>query len=138
VRVEARVVHGVAGFLYLVAGVYAWWTDHETSVEWTGTIVLLLAGTLGAMCGLYFGFVSRRIPPRPEDREEADIADGAGEVGFFPPYSYWPPAIGASAAIAASGVVFAQWWLLLVGLIAVLGAAGGTLFEFYAGSRRVS
>lgn len=135
-RVEARIFNGVAGFLYLVAGVYAWWTDHNGRVEWAGTIALLFSGTLGAMCGFYFGFVSRRISPRPEDREDADVTEGAGEVGFFAPYSYWPAAVGLSAATAASGIVLGQWWLLLVGLVALLGAAGGMLFEYYAGSRR--
>ena len=28
--------------------------------------------------------------PRPEDRMDGEIADGAGELGFFPPYSWWP------------------------------------------------
>jgi len=133
---EARLFNAVAAFLYLTAGLYAWWTDYETRVEWAGTIVLLLSGTLCAMCGLYFGFVARRIPPRPEDREDADPADAAGEVGFFSPYSYWPAAAGLAAGIAASGVVFGKWWLLLLGVAAVLGAAGGMLFEYYAGSRR--
>jgi hypothetical protein len=136
VLTEGRVFNAVGAFLYLVAGLYAWWTDYETSIEWTGTIVLLLSGTLCAMCGLYFGFVARRIPPRPEDRGDADQADAAGDVGFFSPYSYWPAAVGAAAAIVAAGVVFGQWWLLLLGVAAVLGSAGGMLFEYYAGSRR--
>ena len=30
------------------------------------------------------------MDPRPEDRKDGEIADGAGELGFFPPYSWWP------------------------------------------------
>ena len=47
--------------------------------------------------------MSRRIEPRPEDRPEAEIADGAGEMGFFSPGSYWPIGIALSAAIAGLG-----------------------------------
>ena len=49
------------------------------------------------MCGGYFWFVSRRIDLRPEDRDEAEIADGAGEIGFFSPGSYWPFGLALAA-----------------------------------------
>ena len=51
------------------------------------------------MCGGFFWFVSRRIDPRPEDRQDAEIADGAGEIGFFSPGSYWPFGLALSAAV---------------------------------------
>ena len=42
------------------------------------------------MVTLYLGFHAARMDPRPEDRKDGEIADGAGELGFFPPYSWWP------------------------------------------------
>ncbi len=42
------------------------------------------------MVTLYLGFHAAKMEPRPEDRKDAEIADGAGELGFFPPYSWWP------------------------------------------------
>ena len=52
------------------------------------------AGLTGLIGG-FFWFVSRRIDARPEDRKDAEIADGAGELGFFSPGSYWPFGAGA-------------------------------------------
>ena len=90
------------------------------------------------MCGGFFWFVSRRIDPRPEDRPDAEIADGAGEIGFFSPGSYWPFGIALSAAIAGLGLVFWQWWLIALGLVAVIVGACGLLFEYYTGTRRTA
>ena len=42
------------------------------------------------MMTLYLGFHAAQMDPRPEDRKDGEIADGAGELGFFPPYSWWP------------------------------------------------
>lgn len=138
-RTEGRIFNGVALFLYASAGVYYWWTGFELGApDWVGTIALILSGTLLAMCGLYFGFVARRIEPRPEDREDADITEGAGEVGFFSPGSYWPFGLALAATLTGLGAVFWMWWLIAVGVAALLFTTGGLLFEYYTGSRRGS
>jgi Cytochrome c oxidase subunit IV len=90
------------------------------------------------MCAGYFWFVSRRIDPRPEDRPDAEIVDGAGEIGFFSPGSYWPFGLALAAALAGLGVVFWMIWLIALGMAAVLAATGGLLFEYYSGSRRTA
>ena len=54
------------------------------------------------------------MEPRPEDRKDAEIADGAGELGFFPPYSWWPLWCGACLAVIVLGVVIG-WWLVIIG-----------------------
>jgi hypothetical protein len=138
-RSEFRVFGLLAAFLYVACGVYAWWTWADSDphrVEWIGTIALILCGLLCLMCGGYFWFVSRRIDPRPEDRSEAEIADGAGEIGFFSPGSYYPFGIAAAATVTALGMVFWMPWLIAVGLAAVLVATAGLLFEYYTGTRR--
>jgi hypothetical protein len=129
----------IAGFLFATSTVYGWWTWQSSNphqMEWIGTVALILSGLLCSMCGGYFWFVARRIDLRPEDRADAEIADGAGEVGFFSPGSYWPFGLALSASIAGRGMVFWAPWLIAVGMSAVIAATGGLLFEYYTGSRR--
>lgn len=138
-KTEWRIFGIVAGFLVAVSIVYAVWTNGQLGhVEWAGTTALLLAGLLCAMCGGFFWFVSRRIDPRPEDRPDAEIAEGAGEVGFFSPGSYWPLGLALAATIAGAGLAFWQIWLLLTGAVAIILAACGLLFEYYSGTRRTA
>jgi hypothetical protein len=74
--------------------------------------------------------------PRPEDRDDAEISEGAGEVGFFSPGSYWPIGLALAAVTAGVGLVYVMWWLVAAGLLFVLLGTGGLLFEYYTGSRR--
>jgi cytochrome c oxidase subunit IV len=136
---EFRLFGLISGFLYLAAIVYAFWTRAEGhGVEWIGTVALVLSGLLTGMCTVFFFFVSRRIDARPEDDPNAEMSDGAGEVGFFSPGSYWPIGIALAALTAGLGLVYWQVWLLALGLIAVLGSTGGLLFEYYTGARRAA
>ncbi|MDP9791850.1 membrane protein implicated in regulation of membrane protease activity [Catenuloplanes nepalensis] len=138
-KAEYRMFGGVAIFLFAAAALYGFWTQGDSDVgqlEWVGTVALILSGLLCSMCAGFFWFVSRRIDPRPEDRADAEIAEGAGEVGFFSPGSYWPFGLALSCALTALGLVFFMWWLIGIGLIAVIFSACGLLFEYYSGTRR--
>jgi hypothetical protein len=138
-RAEYRFFAVITVFLFLACGVYAWWTWYDSNphqIEVIGVVALALSGVLCTMCGGYFAFVARRIDPRPEDRAKAEIAEGAGEVGFFSPGSYYPFGLALAAAIAGLGLVYLQWWLVATGLAAVLVATGGLLFEYYTGARK--
>jgi hypothetical protein len=131
-RVEARLFGLLCGVLSLFAAVYSFWTWADSGrVEVVGTTALILSAGLAFLIGSYFAFVARRIDPRPEDRSDADIAEGAGEIGFFSPGSYWPVTLAASASITGLGLAFVEWWLVGVGAIAVLFSVGGLLFEYY-------
>jgi hypothetical protein len=88
------------------------------------------------MCSGYFWFVARRIDLRPEDRDEAEIADGAGEIGFFSPGSYYPFGLALATLVAGIGLVYMLWWMIALGIAAVLTAAAGLLFEYYTGARK--
>ena len=135
-KTEYKIFIGVAGFLFAAAIVYAFWTRGQTGhLEWIGTVALVLSGLLCTMCGGFFWFVSRRIDLRPEDRPDAEIVEGAGEMGFFSPGSYWPFGLALAAALAGLGLVFVMWWLVAAGLIMVIIAACGLLFEYYSGTR---
>lgn len=135
-KTEYKIFVGVAAFLWAAAAVYGIWTNGASGgVEWIGTIALILSGLLCAMCGGFFWFVSRRIDLRPEDREDGEIAEGAGEIGFFSPGSYWPFGVALSASIAGLGLVFWMWWLIALGLILVIVTASAMIFEYYTGTR---
>jgi len=136
VKTEYKIFSGVAGFLFAAAIVYGVWTRGVSGhLEWIGTVALVLSGLLCSMCGGFFWFVARRIDLRPEDRPDGEIAEGAGEIGFFSPGSYWPVGLALSAAIAGLGLAFVMWWLVAAGLIMVILVAAGLLFEYYSGTR---
>lgn len=140
-KTEARMFLGVAAFVWAVAIAYGIWSDvYQGHVEVAGLAALLLSGGLLAIPGSFFLFVSRRIDPRPEDRRDAEIAEGAGDVGFFSPGSYWPIAVAGGAAFVALGFAFVQMWLVIVSVLGLLFSIGGLLFEYYTGgnSRRIT
>ena len=100
--------------------------------DWTGTSALVMTTLLMAMVTLYLGFHASKMEPRPEDLNDAEIADGAGELGEFAPYSWWPLPLAFSAALAFVSLAVG-WWILpiAVGLGAV--SLVGWVFEFYRG-----
>ncbi len=135
-KLEARIFLWIALFCFAVAAIYAWWTDRNgEGVEVVGTVALILSGGLLGISGSFFWFVSRRIDARPEDRNDAEIAEGAGELGFFSPGSYWPIAIAFGAMMAAVGFAMVQYWLVGLALLVILYTVGGLLFEYYVGDR---
>ncbi len=110
-RIEARIFMLVGVFLVLSAIGYGWWTwaTEPHGLEAVGTTCILLSAGLCGIIGSYFAFVARRIDARPEDRPDADIAEGAGELGFFSPGSYWPIGLAASATITGLAVALAVY-----------------------------
>ncbi|MEO7350325.1 MAG: cytochrome c oxidase subunit 4, partial [Marmoricola sp.] len=80
----------------------------------------------------YLGFHARRMEPRPEDRKEGEIAEGAGELGFFPPYSWWPLWCAMCLATMVLGVAIG-WWLVVIGGVLGALALSGLIFEYYRG-----
>ena len=88
---------------------------------------------LAAMITLYLGFHAKRMDPRPEDRKDAEIADGAGELGFFPPYSWWPLWCALALGVIVYGVAHGR---LVAGhhrRRARRAGPGGWIFEYYRG-----
>jgi hypothetical protein len=128
VKVESVIFGIIAVFCVAAAVVYGFWAQ-----EPVGTTALALSAGLTALIGGFFWFVSRRIDARPEDRKDAEIADGAGELGFFSPSSYWPFALALSAAMMGLALAFWYSWLIIIGGVALLITIGGLLFEYYVG-----
>jgi hypothetical protein len=128
VKVEAAIFGVISVVLAAFAVVYGVWAK-----EPIGTTALVLSAGLTILVGGFFWFISRRIDARPEDRKDADMADGAGELGFFSPASYWPLTIASSVAVTALGLAFFYPWLIITGAVAIILAVGGLLFEYYVG-----
>ena len=138
-KAEWRLFGIIAVFLFIATFVYAGWTDGQLGhVDWIGSTALALSTLLLLMWAASSGSCPGGSNPRPEDRPDAEIADGAGEIGFFSPGSYWPFGLAVAASIAGLGLVFWLWWLIAVGLLSVIFAACGLLFEYYSGTRRTA
>jgi hypothetical protein len=125
-KVEARLFEIVTAFCFLVGIVYTVLTG-----EPVGVAGLFLTGGLCLIVGTYFRFVARRLETRPEDNPEAEVSDGAGDVGFFSPGSYWPIALAGSAALLAISLAFFLVWAIAISMVILLLAVGGLVFEYH-------
>lgn len=126
-KVEAWIFGGLVIFFGIVTPVY-WFMSHEI----TGTTALTLTFLLVLMIGGYLALISRRIPPRPEDRREGEIVEGAGELGFFPPHSKWPLFCALTLGLFLLGPVFG-WWMSIVAVGIGVATLTGWIYEFYRG-----
>ncbi len=128
-KAEAWIFGATTIFVAVVAPLY-WFMSND----WTGTTALVMTALLTGMVTAYLGYHAKQMDEgRPEDRSEAEIADGAGELGFFPPYSWWPLWCALPLAVMAYSVALTAWWLFIIG--ATLGAVAlcGWVFEYYRG-----
>jgi RimJ/RimL family protein N-acetyltransferase len=125
-KVEARLFDITTVFFFAAAIVYGFWAK-----EPVGLVGLILTGGLSLLISSYFHFVARRTENRAEDNPDAEISDGAGELGFFSPGSYWPVGIAGAAAVAALALAFWQVWLLVIAVVLLLTTVGGLVFEYH-------
>ena len=127
-KAETWIFAMTTAFFVLVSPAYWFITE-----DWTGTSALVMTTLLVAMITLYLGFHAARMDPRPEDRKDGEIADGAGELGFFPPYSWWPLWCGLTLALITYAVAFTAWWLVIIGFAVGAITLSGLVFEYYRG-----
>ena len=128
-KVEAWFFGGGVPLFVVFAVVYGQVTDWNEPV---GTSCLFLTAGLALLIGGYLGYTARVIDARPEDDGFAEIAEGAGELGEFAPYSWWPLAAAGGAAVLFAGLAVG-WWLVIIGVaFSGLGLVGW-VFEFYRG-----
>lgn len=124
-RAERLIFVLIAIFFVVVAPVY-WFVTREI----IGTVALLLTLAFFGMIGVYFTILSRKIDPRPEDRKDAEVIEGVGEVGFFPSSSIWPFWTAATVSLMALGPVFG-WWLTLLGIGLGIWSLCGWTYQYY-------
>ncbi|MDA3649241.1 cytochrome c oxidase subunit 4 [Saccharopolyspora indica] len=127
-KIESRIFNIITIFFFLSAIVYGVWAK-----EPVGTVALILVGGLSLIIGSYFSFVARRIEDRPEDNPDAEISDGAGELGFFSPGSYWPVGVAGAAAFAGVALAFFHVWMIVLAVGFLLIMVAGLVFEYHTG-----
>ncbi|MDP2772918.1 MAG: cytochrome c oxidase subunit 4 [Nocardioides sp.] len=133
-KVETWIFAICTVFFVLVAPAYWFVTDgSDKGGDWTGTSALTMTALLSLMVALYLGFHAKKMDARPEDRKDGEIADGAGELGFFPPYSWWPLWCAATLGVIVAGTAAGAWWLAIIGGALGAVALSGFVFEYYRG-----
>jgi hypothetical protein len=125
-KVEARIFWIVAVFCFIVAIVYT-----VLAREAVGVAGLFLTGGLAVIVASYFEFVARRLEGRPEDNPDAEVSDGAGDVGFFSPGSYWPIALAGTVALMGISLAFFYVWAMVISGVLLLLAIAGLVFEYH-------
>ena len=127
-RAEAWIFGSCSIFFLLVTPAYWFITEDPT-----GTAALVMTTLLALLVAFYLGFHASKMEPRPEDRLDAEISDGAGELGFFPPFSWWPLWCGLTLAVIVFGMAMSTWWLSMIGAGFGLVALSGWILEYYMG-----
>jgi hypothetical protein len=122
-KTEGKVLAGVAAFFFVIANIY-WFTSYEDA----GSVLLITTVGLGVIPGAWLIWISRRHPPRLEDRDNATIAEGAGRIGSFPESSVWPLGFAGGLCLGALGLVFG-WWLALPGVVLLPLSLIGAILE---------
>lgn len=136
-KIEAKLFEVVTVFFVIVAIVYGTFTGlSERGIEWAGLTAITLSAGLTLIVGTYFRFVARRLDTRPEDYEDAEISDGAGDLGFFSAGSFWPILLAGAAAFAAIALAFYQPWMIVLAVVLVIAAAAGLVFEYHIGPEK--
>jgi hypothetical protein len=125
-KTESRIFEILTIFFFVVAIIYL-----LVSREPAGTAALFLTGGLSLIVGTYFRFVSRRLELRPEDNPGAEVSDGAGDVGFFSPGSYWPFGLALSVALMGISLAYMYFWAVTISAVILVIAIGGLVFEYH-------
>ncbi|MFD0314452.1 cytochrome c oxidase subunit 4 [Streptomyces flavalbus] len=129
-KIQGKLFMWLSLFLLIMACVYGLW-----SKEPAGTTALFLAFGLAIMVGFYLGFTARRVDAGAQDNKNADVADDAGELGFFSPHSWQPLSLAIGGALAFTAIAVG-WWLLYFSAPLVLIGVYGWVFEYYRGENR--
>ncbi|MGC4174166.1 cytochrome c oxidase subunit 4 [Demequina sp.] len=126
---EANLFILPALFFFAAGTVYGFLTHFH---EWVGFLAILLTGGMFLMVGYYFRMLAKRHGKRPEDRNDGEIAELAGEQGVFAPWSWWPLVLAAAAALGFAALAI-DWWIMApAAVLAVIGLVGW-VFEFSRG-----
>ncbi|MFE7430312.1 cytochrome c oxidase subunit 4 [Streptomyces sp. NPDC014735] len=129
-KIQGKMFLWLSFFILAVAVTYGVWAK-----EPVGTTTLLLAFGLAVMIGFYLAFTAKRVDAMAQDNKEADIADEAGELGFFAPHSWQPLSLAVGGTLAFMGVIFG-WWLMYFSAPMILIGLLGWVFEYYHGENR--
>ena len=124
-KVSWQLFIGLSLFYVLMTVVY--W---QVGGEPVGIGGMLLAAALAGMVGFYVWFTQRRIGQvLPEDNVTAMISDGAGDLGFYSPHSWWPLPVALSMCALTLSLIIG-WWLTVISLGALVISIIGMVTEY--------
>ncbi|WP_035841036.1 aa3-type cytochrome oxidase subunit IV [Kitasatospora azatica] len=123
-KTEAYLFTGWAGFFGVMAAVYGVFA-HEPG----GKAALIVAFLMSALVAAFFWTQYLRRARRPQDRADAEIAEGAGPLDFFAPASGYPLLTAVGVTVLALGVVFGAW-LALIGFGLLVPGVVGFVFQY--------
>ena len=116
---------GLSIFYAIVAVIY-WLVGGEP----VGITAIALSGGLALIVGFYLWFTAKRLGNvLPEDNQQGEIADSAGELGFFSPHSWWPLPVALSMCALTLSLVIG-WWLTVISLGALVISIIGMVTEY--------
>jgi len=123
---------GLSIFYAIITVVY--W---QLGGEAVGITAIALSAGLALIVGFYLWFTDRRLGNLlPEDNQQGEIADSAGEIGFFSPHSWWPLPVALSAGALGLGLIIG-WWLVLIALGSLIISIMGLVLEYEKPSNSV-
>lgn len=116
---------GFLAIFYAIVDIVYWWVGGEP----LGVTAIGLSGGLALTIGFYFYTNDKRLGLLPSDNLEGEIADLAGELGFFSPHSWWPLPLALSACAMGLGLIIG-WWLTIIALGALIVSIIGFTTEY--------
>ena len=116
---------GFLALFYAIVDIVYWWVGGEP----LGITAIGLSGGLALTIGFYFYTNDKRMGLLPSDNLEGEIADSAGELGFFSPHSWWPLPLALSACAMGLGLIIG-WWLTIIALGALIVSIIGFTTEY--------
>lgn len=119
-----RLFAGLAVFYAIVATVY--W---QLGGEALGITGITLATCFASLLAFFFWVTDKRQGNLPEDNLTGEIADNAGELGFFSPHSWWPLPIALSACAMGLGLCLG-WWLTVIAMGSLVISILGFVLEY--------
>ena len=119
-----RLFVGLAVFYAIMAVIY-----YAVGGEAVGITAISLSSGLAVLIGFYVWFSDKRIGTMPQDNLQAEIADGAGELGFYSPHSWWPLPVALSMVAAGLGLIVG-WWFTLIAIAALVVSVLGFVLQY--------
>lgn len=126
-KIEGKLFAYGCVFYLIICAIYGFW-----SKDISGIVLLGFTGLFAFLIGFFALHTSRKVFPRPEDRDDGDQEDADLDYGFYSPYSWWPLPTVASCAIIIFGLCFAAW-MVAAGVAFLMLSLVGFMFEYYRG-----
>jgi len=99
------------------------------AVEPIGTAAMGLLVILSVFIAYYLYSGMKRSATLPEDRNDSNIEDESGEMGFYSPWSWWPLALGIALATLFTGLAVGSW-VVFIAIPFALVSVIGFVFEY--------